>query len=364
MDTVHTTLFNAVSTYFLAEAGRIAGQGAGQGVFLQNGINEFANHGVFAGADQVQIFTLDLVHHVLHFGEGHDARHHVTVDHEGRHAIGEATINHEITSIAQNSRMQPGNIPHQVIEAIAAGLAGAVQINTIQPLHDVHMVRHLEIRHLGLAEALQLHILAVVLADGHTVINDVGDHQHPLADFRLQFFFLLLQGCQFIRHGGDLCLYLLGFFLLSLGHQAANLLGQGLALVPQAVSLLASFPVFLIEGNHLIHHGQFGILKLFADVLFDLLRVITEQIDIQHVRHPPLDNERAPPPFSRDEKLALPPRLPILANQPLSALSGAHPADSSPAPIRRRNLSHQLLPCTCRQLSSSLCQTFLRPSGL
>ena len=58
------------------------------------------------------------------------------------------------------------------------------------------MIRNLEIRHDGLAEALDFHVLAVILANRHRRVNDVRNDEHPLADFRLQFVFLRRQTLQ------------------------------------------------------------------------------------------------------------------------------------------------------------------------
>ena len=50
-----------------------------------------------------------------------------------------------------------------------------VQIKAVEGGHDVGVVGHVEVGHLGLAEALNLHIAAVVRADGHAGVDDVGD---------------------------------------------------------------------------------------------------------------------------------------------------------------------------------------------
>ena len=74
MDAVHAALFDAVRADFLAEAGRIAGQRLRQLLFGENGVDEFADHGMLGRADQVEILALDLIHHVLHLGKAHHAR--------------------------------------------------------------------------------------------------------------------------------------------------------------------------------------------------------------------------------------------------------------------------------------------------
>ena len=74
---------------------------------------------MLGGTDEVQVLALDLVHHGVHLGEGHDTLHHVAVDHEGRDDIGEALVDHEVTGIGQDSLVQAGNVAQQVVEAVA-----------------------------------------------------------------------------------------------------------------------------------------------------------------------------------------------------------------------------------------------------
>ena len=146
MDAVYAALLDAVRADFLAEAGRIAGQGLRQGLLVVDGVDELADHRVLRGADQVQVLALDLVHHVLHFLEGHNALDHIAVDHERRDIIGEPAVDHEIARVGQDGRMQARNIALQVIEAVARGAARGIQINAVKGLHDVHMIRNFIIR--------------------------------------------------------------------------------------------------------------------------------------------------------------------------------------------------------------------------
>lgn len=106
--------------------------------------------------------------------------------------------------------------------------------------HDIHMIRHLKIRHKRLAEALDFNVLAVILADRHARIDDLRDDLHALLDLGGIFLFQLLQMRQLVGHLVDLRLGRLGLILLSLLHQAADFLGEHFALVTQAVGLLHS----------------------------------------------------------------------------------------------------------------------------
>ena len=94
--------------------------------------------------------------------------------------------------------MQSGNIAHQVIETVSGNLSGAVQINAVETLHDLGMVRDLEIRNYRLTESLDLHVLAVILSDGYAGIDDVRDGHHDLQDLLIQLFFLLGQLLQLL----------------------------------------------------------------------------------------------------------------------------------------------------------------------
>ena len=118
MNAVDAPLFDAVGTLFLAEAGGVRGQGLGQLFRRDDLVNEPADHGVLGGADQVRILALDLVHHGVHIGLGHDALHHVAVDHEGGNAVGKALADHEVAGVSQHCFVQPRDIAQQVVEDV------------------------------------------------------------------------------------------------------------------------------------------------------------------------------------------------------------------------------------------------------
>ena len=137
------------------------------------------------------------------------------------------------------------------------------------------MIRDLEIRNDRLAEAFDLHVLAVILTDWNRRIDDVGDCHHNFLNLLLNFFLLLRQ---FIHTTGIrryLCLYLCGFLLLTLTHQSTNLLGQAVALRTENFYLLLDLTVLLIQHDHFIHQRKLGILELVADVLLYDLRILT-----------------------------------------------------------------------------------------
>ena len=150
------------------------------------------------------------------------------------------------------------------------------------------MIGHLEVGHGGLAEALYLHVLAVVLADGHGGVDDVGDDQHPLPDLPSHLLLLALHLLQFPGDGLDPLLHFLGLVLLPLAHELADLFADLVALLPQLVPPGLGGPELLVQGQDFVHQGQLLVLELLLDVLLHQLRVGADQFHIQHtIYYPP-----------------------------------------------------------------------------
>ena len=112
MDPVNASFLDAVGSLFLTEAGRIAGKGLGELLLRNDGIDEFSDHGMLAGTDQIQVFALDLIHHGVHFSKAHNAGDHVAADHERRHAVGEAPADHKIPGIGDHCGVKPCDVSH------------------------------------------------------------------------------------------------------------------------------------------------------------------------------------------------------------------------------------------------------------
>ena len=55
--------------------------------------------------------------------------------------------------------MQTRNIAGQVIETVARGLAGRIQIDAIEALHDIDVIRYLKIKSAFLTELLDFDVL-------------------------------------------------------------------------------------------------------------------------------------------------------------------------------------------------------------
>ena len=182
MDTVNAALLNAVRALFLSEAGAVAGEGLGKLVLRNDLVDELAYHGVLAGADEVEVFALNFVHHSVHFGLTHNALNNVATDHKRRDAVGKALVYHEVTRIGKDCRVQAGNVSHEIIEAVAGDAACGVHIDAVEALHYLGMIRNIKIGDHWLAKALDFNVCAVIRADGNGGIDDVRNGQHDLMD--------------------------------------------------------------------------------------------------------------------------------------------------------------------------------------
>ena len=57
VDAVDAPLLDAVGPLLLAEAGGVGGKGLGQGLLGDDLVDEFADHGVLAGADKIEVLA-------------------------------------------------------------------------------------------------------------------------------------------------------------------------------------------------------------------------------------------------------------------------------------------------------------------
>ena len=183
--------------------------------------------------------------------------------------------------------MQSCNIAAQVVETGAAGSSCAVQVDAVQALHNVHMVRNLKRRNDRLAKALHFHVFAVVLANRNRLVDDVWNDHHSLFDFLGQLLLFDLQVSQLLCHSGHLCFDLFCLLLLTFCHQSADLFGEGVALRTQVVAAGFGIAELFVQLQHLVHQDQLFVLEFFLDVFFDKLRVCPDQFDVQHSLHPP-----------------------------------------------------------------------------
>ncbi len=273
MNAVHAALLYAVRPFLLTETRGIAGQGLRQLLLREDGVNKFANHGMFACPNQVQIFSFYFIHHGVHLRKAHDPGHDITADHKWRHAVSKAPAYHKIPGIGNHCGMKPRDVSHQVIKAVSGYLPRAVQIEALETLHNLCMVGNLKIRRHRLAIFLHLHVLAVIFANRHGRVDDIRNCHHDFRDFLLQLSFHLLKLGQTLSSCIDFGLYFLCLFLLALSHQGANLLGKLLAVGAERIGFLLGLPRLCVQLDDLIHQRQLAVLELIADILFHHIRV-------------------------------------------------------------------------------------------
>ena len=240
---------------------------------------------MFGGADQVQVFPFDLIHHSVHFREGHNALHHVAVDHEGGDDVSKTTVDHEVSGIGQDSLVQARNIAQQVVEAAAGDTTGGLEICAVELVDDVGVIGHLEIRHHRFAEPLDFYVIGVVRADGHGGVDDVGDGEQDGAHLFGQLSGFGGQALHLLCLGGDLRLdgfrlLLLAGILLGLSHQHTDLLGQLVPVGAQGFGFLLGLQALLIQVDHLVHQRELFVLELVLDVLLDHIGVIAYKFDV------------------------------------------------------------------------------------
>ena len=144
---------------------------------------------MFTGTDKIQILSLDLIHHSIHFGKAHNACYHIAPDHKRRNTIGKPTSDHKITGIGKNRRMKPCDIAHQIIESVSGYSSGTFKINAVKALHDICMIRNIKFRNHRISVFLDFYVFAVIFSDRNRRINDVWDRHHDLFNSCFYFFF-------------------------------------------------------------------------------------------------------------------------------------------------------------------------------
>ena len=242
---------------------------------------------MLARADEVEILTLDLVHHGVHVVLTHDALDHVAVDHKWRDAECEALVDHKVARVGEHALVQARNVAEQVVEACAGDAARGVHVDAVKALHDLRVVGNFKIGDLRLAETLDLDIAAVVRADGDARVDDVRDQQHDFVDALLVLLFKFLEFGEAVGVGLDGRLDLFGFFelarvLLRLTHQHADLLREGVAAGTQLACLGDGGAVLGVELDDLVDEGELFVLKLLLDVFPDQIGIFPQEFHIQH----------------------------------------------------------------------------------
>ena len=217
----------------------------------------------------------------------------LAVHHERRDDVGEVLlIDHEIARVGQHGLVQPGDVAQQIVKAHTGDAAGGILVDAVEGLHDIDVVRDLKIGHDGLAEALDLDVMAVVRADGDGGIDDVRDHIHDLAQLVLGLGLLLFELGAAVVVGLDLGIIFLDL-LLELGLLCLvrlfelaverpvglrELIAGGL----QLLAFLLGRALLRVEADGLVDERQLFILELFPDVFADCIRIFPQKSDIDH----------------------------------------------------------------------------------
>ena len=273
MYAVNAALLYAVRADLLAKAWAVAGERLRQLALGDYRVDELAYHRVLRCADQIKVFALDLVHHVVHLVKAHYAGNNVRTDHERRDVVDESAVDHEIARVGKYGRVQSCNVAAQIVETVSASLSRSVEVYAVQRFHYVNVVGHFKVRNYRLAEALELYVLAVVLADRHVVADYLRYHHHSLLDLAIKLDFLSRKRFEVCAVLLYLCLYLLGFFLLALSHQSADFLAHLVALRSQLVRACLSLAVLFVHSDNFVYQYQLFVLKLFLDVFLYQLGV-------------------------------------------------------------------------------------------
>ena len=178
--------------------------------------------------------------------------------------------------------MKTGNVTHQIVETVSCYFSGAVQIDTVEFLHDLGMIGNLEIRNNGLAVFLDLHVLTVIFTDRYGRIDDVRNDHHSGADLFLHLLLLLGELVHAVSLAGNLLfdLFCLFFFLLS--HQSANLFGKFVSGSTKSLYFLFDLTVLFIQLDHFIYEMELFILKFITNILFYDFRIFPDKFNIQH----------------------------------------------------------------------------------
>ena len=280
MYSVNPALLYAVRALLLSEAGRKACEGVRKALLIVYCVYEFSDHRVLAGSDEVEILSLYLVHHGVHLLEAHDAGDDIAPYHVRRYAVCKAPVYHEISGICRDSRVKSGDISHKIVETVPRHLSGSVHIHPVESLHDLRVIRYIKVRHHRLPESLDLHILGIVLSDGHGRIDDIRNGHHLFCHLGGELALPLLKLGESRGILGNLSLNLLDLLLLPLCHERSNLFGNLVLVCAELIALLLYGANLLVKLNDLIHKTKLMLLEFVFDIFLYNLRIFTYKFDV------------------------------------------------------------------------------------
>ena len=280
MDTVNTSLLQTMSSFFFTEAWRIACQSFWKFFFRNDLVDEFTDHRMLTGTDQIQVFAFDLVHHSIHLCEAHNTCYNIAADHERRYTISKASIDHEVTGICNNCRMKSCNISHQIVKAITCNTSCTVQINSVKAFHNICMIWNFKIRNYWFTEFFNFNIFTVVFTNRYRRINDVRDNHHIFKKLFFYFFFSCRKFINTCTGCSNLFLNFFCFITFSLCHQRTDLFGSFISFCSQSFNFLFDLSVFFVQFNNLINQFQFIVLEFVSDILFNDFRIFSHKFDV------------------------------------------------------------------------------------
>ena len=164
--------------------------------------------------------------------------------------------------------MKSGDVAHKIVETVSGNLSGAVKVDAVEAFHYIRVVGYLKIGNNGLAELLDFHVFAVILADGNRRVDDVRNCHHDLFDSFLNVPFLFRKLVYPVGVFSDLGLHLLGAFFVALCHKSADLLGELISVGAESLNFLLDASVFGVKLDNFVHEGKFFVLELVSDILF------------------------------------------------------------------------------------------------
>ena len=163
--------------------------------------------------------------------------------------------------------MQSCNISHQIIKSVSGYFSGAVQIDSVKPLHNICVIRNLKLRYNRLSKPLDFYIFTVIFSDRNRWIDDIRNRHHDLFDLFFYFFFFFGKSFHTVCALANLFLHLFRFFLFPLCHTCTDLFGSFIFLRTKRFYFLFDLAVSHIQFQYFIDKRKFLILKLISDIL-------------------------------------------------------------------------------------------------
>ncbi len=263
-----------------AEARAQASQPEREVLLLEDLVAVHRCHRVLACRDEVLVLTLDLVHDILEVGEVSNALVCGPVHHVRRDNRGVAARNKQVHREPLECHIEQGEPAFQEVKPGARDLDRTFEVGPVVFDGKRTVVLQVKRRDLRLAPPLDLDVLGVVLADGHTLVQDVRESHQAVPDpfgERIALRLRLLDPCgEFCRLGDE------RRGIVSCLPCAADLPGYDISPVAQVSDRHGEFPCSPVHLQHLVDPGQFLGISPFVEVCPDDLGVCTNELQLKH----------------------------------------------------------------------------------